>query len=835
MTQTIHLAISGRTPIHCAGCEQRIGNALRRLPGVASVQASQETQQVRVAFDPEQVSVEQIRARLARAGFETAPAGGGCMSARAPARPGGRGHVERGTPGAAQQKLLLSVGGMHCSLCTESIRRAIGRLDGVQSVQVSIAHEEALVEYDPARVTPEIITEALEDIGYTVREPDQAERFAEEERDLAVARRKAVLSIGLLVAASAVMLTTVWLGPSLERTLAMGALALFTAGGPARFIIVRNGWQSIRRGILNQDVLVTASALGGLLGGLVGLVVPAVPAGGFFGATVFVLAFHLIGGYASVLVHVRASQSVRRLLALTPETAHRLTADGREEVVPVAQLAVGDRVRVRPGERIPADGVVLDGASAVDESLVTGEPIPVDKLPGSEVIGGSLNQAGSLIIRVSRVGAESFLQTVARQVAEARALKPGILRLVDQVLVVYVPAVFAASAAGLLIWTVGAWLLAGAPDLLRGGFAALSVLIMGYPCALGMSTPLAIIRASGEAAERGILMRSGEAFHVFRSVRTIVFDKTGTLTEGKPQLVACLSPLAATDRLLHLAASAETLSEHPLARAIVAEAHARGLTLETPTEFAAWPGRGVAATVAGHRLLVGTERFLAEENVNLAPLASLVEQVHARGQTAVLVAVDGRAAGVLALADRAKPDARATVERLRRLGMKPVLLTGDNWHAARAVAAAAGIDEVLAEVLPGDKAAEIRRLQAQGQRVAMVGDGINDAPALMQADVGIAIGAGTDVTLEAADVVLVSERLETLVEARELARRSYQLTVTNVGLALAFNGIGVIAAITGLVAPVWAMVAMAASVSVVLGNSFAGRLGHGRAREWRGE
>ncbi|HEX7000923.1 MAG TPA: cation-translocating P-type ATPase [Trueperaceae bacterium] len=734
--------------------------------------------------------------------------------------------LTRGEPA----RLQLKVGGMHCSLCTDSIRRAVGRLEGVRSVQVSIAHEEALVEYDPAHVTPDVITGTLEDIGYTVREPDQAETFAEEEHDLAVARRKALLSIGLLVAASLVMSAAMLGGPALPLALAMGALALFTAFGPARFILVRNGWQSLRRGILNQDVLVSASALGGLLGGGVGLIEPAVPAGGFFGATVFVLAFHLIGGYASVLVHVRASQSVRRLLALTPDTAQRLTADDGEEAVPVAELLVGDRVRVRPGERIPVDGTVLGGASAVDESLVTGEPIPADKLAGSEVIGGSLNQTGSLTVRVERVGSESFLRTVARHVAEARALKPGILRLVDRVLLYYVPVVLIASLVGLLAWTLGAWLLAGEPDWLRAGFAALTALIMGYPCALGMSTPLAIIRASGEAAERGIIMRSGEAFHVFRNVDTVVFDKTGTLTEGKPHLVATSWLHGDPSELLGLVASVEAHSEHPLAQAIVSDAREQGLTLTTPEAFEARPGRGVDATVAGRRLLVGTRRFLTEEGVNPAPLDALVEQAQAQGQTVVLVAVDGQPAGVLALADRVKTDARKVVERIQRSGVKPVLLTGDNERTAIAVAAIVGIEEVRAEVLPGDKAAEVRRLQAQGQRVAMVGDGINDAPALMQADVGVAIGSGTDITLEAADVVLVSERLETLVEARELARRSYRLTATNVALALAFNGVGVLAAVTGLITPVWAMVAMAVSVSVVLGNSFAGRLLPNRSR-----
>jgi heavy metal translocating P-type ATPase len=726
--------------------------------------------------------------------------------------------------GARLVQIQFKVGGMHCSLCTESIRRALLRLEGVQAVQVSIAHEEALVTFEPARVHPLTIQETLEDLGYTVHPPDQAEVFVREEHELADARRKAILAIGLLLAAAALMLTTAVLGPNRGRALLMGALALTTALGPARFIIVRNGWQSVRRRILNQDVLVSASALGGLAGGTAGLLGAGLPAGGFFGATVFVLGFHLIGGYTSVLVHVRASQSVRRLLALAPATARRVTAEGRELEVRLEELAVGDLVRVRPGERIPVDGVVVEGASAVDESLVTGEPIPVDKLPGSEVTGGSVNQSGSLLIRVSRVGPDTFLRRVARHVAEARALKPGILRLVDRVLLVYVPVVFAASATGLLIWTAGAWAVTGAPDWRRAGFAALSALVMGYPCALGMATPLAIIRASGEAAVRGILMRSGEAFHVFRSVGVIVFDKTGTLTEGRPALVACLAVDGNGDALLRLAAGAEARSEHPLARAVVAEADRRGLARAAATDFTARPGRGAIAVVDGHRVVVGSARLLSEEGIDPAPLTPLSARAEEEGQTVVLVAVDGRAAGLLAFADRLKPDAAPVVAAFRRRGLRPVLLTGDNPRAAAAIARAAGIEAVLAGVLPGDKAAEIRRLQAAGETVAMVGDGINDAPALMQADVGIAIGAGTDIALEAADVVLVGGRLAPLVDAWELARRSYRLTITNVALALAFNGAGVLAAVTGLVQPAWAMVAMAASVSVVLLNSFTGRL-----------
>jgi heavy metal translocating P-type ATPase len=691
-------------------------------------------------------------------------------------------------------------------------------------VQVSIAHEEVLVEYDPARVSPGVVEETLEDLGYTVREPDRAEILAEEEQELAAARRKAFWAGGLLLGASALMAAMLAAGPHLLLAAAMGALALVTALGPARFILARNGWQSLRRGILNQDVLVSAAAVGGLAGGIAGLAFPVFPAGGFFGATVFVLAFHLIGGYASVLVHVRASQSVRRLLALIPAKARRIEADGREGEVPLEQLAVSDLVRVRPGERVPVDGAVVNGVSAVDESLVTGEAMLRDRFPGDEVIGGSLNQTGSMVVRTTRVGADSFLRAVARQVSEARAMKPGILRLVDRVLLIYVPAVFAASAAGLLLWTIGPWIWAAQPDLLRASFAALSVLVMGYPCALGMATPLAIIRASGEAAERGILMRSGEAFHVLKDIDVMVLDKTGTLTEGKPAVVRCLAMARDEDEVLHLAASAETLSEHPLAQAIVQEAQARGLALAKPEAFEAYPGRGVTASVDGRQVVVGTPRLLEERRVDISPIRPALERVQGQGQTAVLAAADGRAVGIVALADRLKPDARATVEELRRLGLEPVLLTGDNGRTAEAVAAEVGIERVLAGVLPGQKAEEVRQRQQQGHKVAMVGDGINDAPALMQADVGIAMGAGTDIAIDAADIVLVGQRLGALVEARELARRSYRLTATNVSLALGFNGIGVLAAVTGVVHPVWAMPAMALSVGVVLANSFAGRL-----------
>ncbi|MGH3088929.1 MAG: heavy metal translocating P-type ATPase, partial [Rubrobacteraceae bacterium] len=559
-------------------------------------------------------------------------------------------------------RLQLKVGGMHCSLCTESIHKGLLRLEGVEDAQVSIAHEEALIRYDPARIGEAGIRDTLADLGYTARDPDRAEIFAEEEEELAASRRKAMLSGGLLAAASAIMGVMLVAGENVLLAAAMGALSLFLFLGPARFIIFRNGFQSVRRGILNQDVLVSAAATGGLIGGFTGLFVPAFPSGGFFGATVFVLSFHLIGGYASVLVHVRASQSVRKLLDLEPPTAHRLK-NGREKEVPLEELMVDDLVRVRPGERVPVDGVVEEGTSAVDESLVTGESVPRDKLEGDEVIGGSLNQAGAFVMRVTRVGEDTFLRSVARQVAEARALKPGILRLVDRVLLFFVPAVFAASALGFLLWTAGGWLWAGDPDFLRAGFAALGVLVMGYPCALGMATPLAIIRGSGEAAERGFLMRSGEAFHVFKGVKKVVLDKTGTITHGEPSVaeVVALDGYEEAEAL-SLAAAAEGPSEHPLARAVVEAAAERSLEVPNVRDFEATPGKGVRAEVEGRSLAVGSPRFVEEEGVDLSPAREEIQSLQEAGNTVVVLAVDGDAATLIALADWIKDDARETIE-----------------------------------------------------------------------------------------------------------------------------------------------------------------------------
>jgi heavy metal translocating P-type ATPase len=449
----------------------------------------------------------------------------------------------------------------------------------------------------------------------------------------------------------------------------------------------------------------------------------------------------------------------------------------------------------------------------------------VERTVGEEVIGGSINQSGTLVVEVTRVGEESFLRQVARYIEEARAMKPGILQLVDRVLKYYVPGVITFATVAFLIWTIGAWAVTGQVNVTRAIFATLAVFVMGYPCALGMATPLAMIRGGGEAAQKGILMRSGEAFQVFKDIQKMVFDKTGTLTKGKPYVVDIV-PVDGAEavKLLQLGAGAEASSEHPLAQAIVERAKEEGLSLPSVRDFKATPGKGVRVSENGRVIRVGSLRFLVESGVDTSSGQAQAEQLEAAGKTVVGVAADNQLRGLIGIADTLKDDAKEAISQLLDLGIEPVMITGDNWVTAKAVAEELGIGELLAEVLPDEKAAKIREIQAQDIRVAMVGDGINDAPALVQADVGIAIGAGADVAIESSDIVLTGERLTAVVDAYQIGRRSYSKTVQNLALAFTFNGVGVLAAVTGLVHPVWAMIAMAASVSTVLINSFFGRL-----------
>jgi heavy metal translocating P-type ATPase len=601
-----------------------------------------------------------------------------------------------------------------------------------------------------------------------------------------------------------------------------GALALaliFGVGGHIAWMAV----MALRRGILNQHVLVEFGAFAGLAGGLIGLAFqpPGYPTTPFFSVAVMVLAYHIFSEWLSLIVKTRSSQAVKKLLDLEPDVAY-VVKDGVEKEVPLETVRVGDLVRIRPGGRVPVDGEVVSGESDVDESLVTGEPLPVQKRSGDRTVSGSLNGRGTVLVRVTVVGEESFLRQVIRSVEDARALKPGLLHLVDRVLRVYTPVVLLTALGATLFWILAPLAMGSSPDLQRAMFAGLSVLVMGYPCAVGISAPLSIVRGAGQAAERGVLMRTGEAFQGLRRVERVVFDKTGTLTEGRPALREIVPVACAEDQLLMLAGAVEAGSEHPLARAVVEEAFKRRIALPEVQGFEAIAGQGVQARLGDLRLLAGSPAFLSTQGVNLAAQDGRIEELEKQGLTVIGVARERELLGLLALGDALRPDAAETVRRLGTLGIRTSLITGDNEQAARHFARAAGIEDVHARVLPAEKAAMIRKLQERA-RVAMVGDGINDAPALMQAEVGIAFGSGADIAIESADVIILNQRLGAVLDAYEVSRYSYRKMVQNVCLAFLFNGLGIPAASTGLIYPIWGMVAMAASVTFIFINSLWGR------------
>jgi len=741
---------------------------------------------------------------------------------------------------------------MACSFCAESIRTAYDRTAGVEDVDVSLAHEEVLVQYDPGQVDEVTVKDTLRDLGYTIRDPDKAKRFEQQQAELETARLRLVLSGAASLVVAGLMGWMIFVRGTFEsESLAMDllvlALALGTMFGPGRYIKSK-AYQSLRRGIFNQHVLLEAGAVAGLLGGLLGLTVfSGFPTVHFFAVSVFITTYHILSEYTSLIVRTRASRAVQELLDLQPDTARRVVDadsearrgseqssgerrdprdDGEVEVedVPVDDLVVGDRVRIKPGESVPVDGEVVEGSSTVDESVATGESIPEEKTAGDPVIGGSVNETGTLLVAVTATGEEAFLNQVAREVEQARARKPGIVQVADRVLRYFVPGVLVIAALSLAFWALAPPAWGSESALQRGAFAALAVLVLGYPCALGMATPLALIRGGGAAATRGILLRSGDAFQILPSVGRVVLDKTGTITVGEPA-VAEVVPVAGDEAdVLRIAAAAEAFSEHPLGDAILACADERGVGYEDPGEFESVTGKGVRATVNGADVLVGKPGWLAAEGVDTTEAADDIERLQERGLTVAGVARDGALLGVIGIGDTVKADAAETVRRMREAGITPVMLTGDNERTAQAVAGEVGINRVLADILPDGKRAEIGRLQDAGHRVAMVGDGINDAPALTQADVGIAIGAGTDIAIESADVVLLGDRLGGVMDAHEIGRESYRKTKQNLAIAFSFNGVGVAAATTGLVHPVFAMIAMVLSVSAVLANSFGGRL-----------
>ena len=704
------------------------------------------------------------------------------------------------------ERIDLALEGMTCASCAGRIERKLNKLEGVQAT-VNYATEQAAVSYDPTHVAVDDLIHAVEAAGYRAR--SAAEVHEEESRARMLAFR--------LVAAAALTtpVTAVTMIPPLQFAswewfaAALSTPVVFWAG----FGFHRAALLNARHGAATMDTLISIGTLAAWIWSFVALVAVE-GASMYFEVAAVITTLILLGRFLEARAKRRSGAAIRALLELGAKDA-RVLRDGLEVVVPVEELEIGDRFVVRPGEKIATDGVVDQGASAIDQSLLTGEPVPVEVGPGDEVAGATINTSGRLVIRATKVGAETALAQIARLVTEAQAGKAPIQRLVDRVSAVFVPIVIALSLATLAGW------LAFTGDTTAAFTAAVAVIIIACPCALGLATPTALMVGTGRGAQLGILIKGPEILERTRKITTIVLDKTGTITEGRMWLADAV-PAAGTSRaeLLRLAGAAEHASEHPIAQAIAETAREQLGDLPTVEGFTNRAGLGIEAVVEGHAVLVGRPSLLAEWGLDLpADLAHARDETEEGGQTVVVVGWDGAIRGLLVVADRIKPTSAQAVAELKRLGLAPVLLTGDNRRTAEAVAARVGIERVLADVLPEEKVAEVRRLQEAGEAVAMVGDGVNDAPALAQADLGLAIGTGTDVAIEASDLTLVSGDLRAAADAIRLARRTLRTIKGNLFWAFAYNVAAIPLAVAGLLNPIVAAAAMAFSSVFVVTNS----------------
>lgn len=716
----------------------------------------------------------------------------------------------------------LTIVGMHCASCVLRNERSLKKIAGVQNASVNLATHTATVEYDEQQVHEQAISDAIVRNGYKVITAENAhDHKAAIQREGAQARVLAVSALlvtapVLLLAMFSVTLPVSWWG--------INASVWLQALGSA-IVILGLGWQfhagmvrQARRGSADMDTLISLGTLAAL-----GYSFWAMAVGEhlYFETGAVIAALILLGRYFEAKTRGQASAAIEKLMQLGAKTA-RLVADGKEREIPIEDVKVGDVLLVKPGEKIPVDGTIVTGSSSVDESMLTGESMPVDKAEGHDIFGATINVSGAFQMRATKVGQDTVLAQIVKMVAEAQAKKAPIQKLADQISSVFVPVVLAIAA----VTAVGWYLATG--DLAASFIPAVAVLVIACPCALGLATPTAIMVGTGLGAQRGILIKNGEALEKGKRIDVVVFDKTGTLTEGKPRVtdVVPVAPDLAVDELLAQAASLERLSEHPLAQAVVDAAEEKNLGLPEATDFMNVAGKGVRGTVAGQELLVGNVRLMEESGTVLVACADKISALQDQAKTVVIVARPPDVLGMLAIADTLKPDAPGAIKQLMAAGVTSIMLTGDNKKTAEAIARQVGITDVLAEVLPEDKANQVKQLQAQGKKVAFVGDGINDAPALVQANLGVAVGTGTDIAIESGDIVLVKGSPLKVVEALQLSQRTFRAIVQNMFWAFGYNVAAIPLAAFGLLNPMIAAGAMAfSSVSVVV-NSLRIKRGH---------
>lgn len=714
-------------------------------------------------------------------------------------------------------RLEVAVEGMSCASCAARVEKRLRSLEGVMSAVVNLATERSVIEYLPSLIDADRIKTAILDLGYGVKDlPGESYTKVEKEEragEIAVQRGFFVLAVAMTLPLLYVMASDIGLVPHipfLMNKYVQFGLASVVQFGPG-FQFYRRGYLNLRHGTANMDVLVALGTSAAYFYSVVNTFV----LNGFvyYETAALIITLVLLGRLLEAMAKGRTSEAIEKLVALRPKTA-RVLREGREVDVPVEEVAVGDLVIVRPGESIPVDGVIREGSSAVDESMLTGESMPRDKNVGDTVVGATINRHGSFTLEATRVGKDTALAGIIRVVEEAQGSKAPIQRLADVVSSYFVPVVVAVAAV-----TFAAWYLAGWP-LQTALLNMTAVLVIACPCALGLATPTAIMVGTGRGAENGILIKGGEHLEKAYKLDTIVLDKTGTITRGEPAVTDVI-PVGEGDNadILRLAAAAEKRSEHPLAQAVVRAAETEGLEIPGPERFEAVPGQGIKAVVEGLEVLVGNLKLMHENDVELAGIRPHLEDLEGKGKTVVIVARNSRAVGMLAIADTVKEHSAEAVRYLKAMGLQVVMLTGDNARTARAIAGQVGIDRVLAEVLPEQKAREVQKLRDEGAVVGMVGDGINDAPALAAADLGMAIGTGTDVAVEAADIVLMRGDLRGIAGAIRLSRRTMRKIRQNLFWALVYNTFGIPLAAFGLLNPIIAAAAMSLSSVSVVTNS----------------
>ncbi|CAM3787056.1 heavy metal translocating P-type ATPase [Mesobacillus zeae] len=788
-----HLPITGMT---CAACSTRIEKGLRKMDGVEEANVNLALEKATIKYNAEQVKTADFEKKIRDLGYDI-----------------------------ASEKAELEITGMTCAACSARIEKGLNKMEGVNNATVNLALETASIDFNPSQLGVRDMIGKIEKLGY--RAKVKSDRIAEgkDHREKEIERQKMkffaslILSLPLLWAmaghfsfTSFIYVPQLFMNPWFQ-------LALAT---PVQFVIGRQfyigAYKALKNGSANMDVLV---ALGTSAAYFYSLYLSIISIGShghmlelYFETSAVLITLILLGKLFEAKAKGRSSEAIKKLMGLQAKTATVLR-DGAEVTIPLEEVAEGDILFIKPGEKIPVDGEITEGRSALDESMLTGESIPVDKAPGDTVIGATINKNGFLKIRATKVGRDTALAQIIKIVEEAQGSKAPIQRLADKISGIFVPIVVTIAAITFLVW----YLWASPGDFAEALEKMIAVLVIACPCALGLATPTSIMAGSGRAAEFGILFKGGEHLELTHLIDTVILDKTGTVTNGKPVLTDVILAEGAVDEelFLKLVGSSERLSEHPLAEAIVKGVKERGINLDEPNEFEAVPGYGIKAVVEGKEILIGTRKWMTESEIGIEAAIPMMEKLEDSGKTAMLVAIGGAYSGIVAVADTVKETSRAAIKRMKDMGLEVIMITGDNKRTAESIAAQTGIDYAIAEVLPEGKAEEVKKLQDKGRKVAMVGDGINDAPALAVADIGMAIGTGTDVAMEAADITLMRGDLNSIADSILMSKKTIRNIRQNLFWAFAYNALGIPVAALGFLAPWLAGAAMAfSSVSVVL-------------------